>query len=161
STPELLENTLLQLPMRDLLVTAPLVCKTWHAVTLSPIIQRTLFFEGDPSASKRVQNPLLRELFPPFFALPPPPNGQRSKSAAWPGNADTITTMPWSKTTRPWSKAPSAFKRAEASWRRMLVIQPPVHTVRITQTMNSFMCTSQRHGLLKDSSLRMGVLYDL
>jgi hypothetical protein len=38
STPELLENTFLQLPMRDLLVTPRLVCKTWHTVTLSPII---------------------------------------------------------------------------------------------------------------------------
>ncbi|KAJ7813742.1 hypothetical protein B0H14DRAFT_2852130 [Mycena olivaceomarginata] len=156
STPELLENTLLQLPMRDLLATAPLVSKTWHTVTLLPIIQRALFFEADPSMSRRIQNPLLGKLFPPFFARPPPANGQRSKSAPWPGNADAITTMPW-------SKAPDAFKRAEASWRRMLVIQPPLHTVGITQTINSFMCSDVRRGVLKDlaSPLRMGVLYDL
>lgn len=63
----------------------------------------------------------------------------------------------------PWSKAPDAFKRAEASWRRMLVAQPPVQTARITQTINSFMCNSERHGVLKDSDmpLRMGGLYDL
>jgi hypothetical protein len=156
STPELLENILLQLPMRDLLVTTSLVCKTWYTVTLSPIIQRALFFEADPSASKRVWNPLLRKLFPPFFARPPPADDQRSKSAAWPGNVDAITTMPW-------SRAPDAFKRAEASWRRMLVIQSPVRTVRITQTINSFMCCDERQGVMKDSDLplRMGVLYDL
>ncbi|KAJ7808517.1 hypothetical protein B0H14DRAFT_3152041 [Mycena olivaceomarginata] len=156
STPELLEATLLQLPMRDLLVTAPRISKTWHAVTLSPIIQRALFFETDPSASKRVRNPLLRKLFPPFFARPPPANSQRSQSAVWPGNADAIIAMPW-------SKAPDAFKCAEASWRRMLVAQPPVQTVRITQTINSFMCNPERHGVLKDSDmpLRMGGLYDL
>ncbi|KAJ6574456.1 hypothetical protein B0H19DRAFT_603891 [Mycena capillaripes] len=154
STPELLEATLLQLPMRDLLVTAPLVCKTWHATTLSPAIRRALFFDADPSASKRVRNPLLRKLFPPFFARPPPANSQRSNSRAWPGNAEAITTMPW-------SKAPDTFDRTEASWRRMLVTQPPVQAVHITQTINSFMCISERHGVLKESPLRMGLLYDL
>ncbi|KAF8141028.1 hypothetical protein K438DRAFT_1995431 [Mycena galopus ATCC 62051] len=51
-TPELLERTLSQLPMRDLLVAAPL---------------RVLFFEPDPGTSTElVQNPLI-EFFPPFF----------------------------------------------------------------------------------------------
>ncbi|KAF8209890.1 hypothetical protein K438DRAFT_1960111 [Mycena galopus ATCC 62051] len=61
----------------------------------------------------------------------------------------------------PWVKAPDAFRRAEASWRRMLATQPPVHTILITKTNHSFMCTSERHEVLKDSPLRMGALYDL
>ncbi|KAJ7348323.1 hypothetical protein DFH08DRAFT_865784 [Mycena albidolilacea] len=64
STPELLELTLSHLPMRDLLVTAPLVSKTWQALTLTPALQRALFFQPDPS-SLSVHNPLLVELSRP------------------------------------------------------------------------------------------------
>ncbi|KAJ7860098.1 hypothetical protein B0H14DRAFT_3446289 [Mycena olivaceomarginata] len=44
--------------MRDLLVTAPLVGKTWQALTLIPVLQRTLFFHPDLS-SDPAQNPLM------------------------------------------------------------------------------------------------------
>ncbi|KAF7344859.1 F-box domain-containing protein [Mycena venus] len=67
STPELLEHTLSLLPLRDLLVTAPLVSRTWRTMALSPTLQRTLFFDPDPSATNPAQNPLLAETFPPFF----------------------------------------------------------------------------------------------
>ncbi|KAJ7916298.1 hypothetical protein B0H13DRAFT_1998205, partial [Mycena leptocephala] len=53
STPELLELTLSHLPMRDLLVTAPRVSKTWQATTLCPTLQRALFFQPDPPGSER------------------------------------------------------------------------------------------------------------
>jgi hypothetical protein len=151
STPELLEHILARLPMRDLLVTAPLVCKTWQAVTLSPTLQRALFFEPDPSASvsaKRVQNTLLVEMFSPFFAF------RKDDSSPWPGDTDSIMAMPW-------SKAPDVFKRAEASWRRMLVTQPPTPTVVVIQTSYNPVCASDRRGVLNDVSLRMGGLYDL
>ncbi|KAJ6508680.1 hypothetical protein C8R45DRAFT_1089836 [Mycena sanguinolenta] len=145
STPELLEQVLVQLPMRDLLVAAPLVSKSWHALTLSPTVRRALFFEPDPlgSASERVLNPLLMETFPPFFAL------QQGE-----GSPGTIETMPW-------SKAPYAFKRKEASWRRMLVTQPPVHSMIIRQTYQSMSGAFERRAVLEDLSLRMGALYDL
>ncbi|KAJ6508681.1 hypothetical protein C8R45DRAFT_449819 [Mycena sanguinolenta] len=147
STPELLEQILVQLPIRDLLVAAPLVSKTWHAVTLSPTLQRTLFFEPDPlaSSSKRVQNPLLAETFPPFAFC---------EGKLWLGSLDAIEATPW-------SKAPDAFKREEASWRRMLVSQPPVQTMVIEQEVHGMGGSSERQAVLDDLSLRMGVLYDL
>ncbi|KAJ7125390.1 hypothetical protein C8R44DRAFT_782988 [Mycena epipterygia] len=149
STPELLELILAQLPMRDLLLTAPLICKTWQAITLSPTVQCALFFQPDPQ-SEPVQNPLLVEMFPPFFA--PEPEAQRR--FWWPGQASSIKRMPW-------SKAPDAFRRKEASWRRMLVTQPPPQTMIVTVTCHGQGGDSVRRAELNDLSLRMGVLYDL
>ncbi|KAJ6508677.1 hypothetical protein C8R45DRAFT_449643 [Mycena sanguinolenta] len=147
STPELLEQILVQLPIRDLLVAAPLVSKTWRAVTLSPTLQRALFFEPDPlaSPSKRVQNPLLVETFPPFAFC---------EGKLWPGSLDAIEAMPW-------SRAPDAFKRKEASWRRMLVSQLPVQTMVIEQEVHGMAGSSKRQAVLNDLSLRMGALHDL
>ncbi|KAJ7244134.1 hypothetical protein B0H12DRAFT_1236182 [Mycena haematopus] len=151
STPELLEKILVHLPIRTLLVTAPLVSKTWHAATLSPTLQRALFFAPDPSASPstRVHNPLLVETFPPFFAFP---EGNRT---AWPG-MDAIEAPPW-------SQAPAAFQRADASWRRMLVAQPPPQSMLITQDYSAALGVFERRAVLGDlsDSLRMGLLYDL
>ncbi|KAF7360675.1 F-box domain protein [Mycena venus] len=149
STPELLELTLIHLPMRDLLVTTPLVCKMWQAgITLTPALQRTLFFQPDPSASAPIQNPLLVELFPPFCEIFYPSQCSRTCTAS------SITTMPW-------SKASEAFRRVDASWRRMLVTQPPVQTLLVKQTRHSRRGSSVRRAVLRDLSLTMGTLYDL
>ncbi|KAJ6537697.1 hypothetical protein B0H19DRAFT_1180680 [Mycena capillaripes] len=147
STPELLELILTHLPMRDLLVAAPLVSKTWQTITLSPTLQRALFFQADPS-SEPICNPLLVEMFPPFFAQP------GENRWLWPGKASSIMAMPW-------SKAPGAFKRKEASWRRMLVAQPPVQKMIITETRHNRGGDSERRAVVNDLSLRMGRLYDL
>ncbi|KAJ7227784.1 hypothetical protein C8J57DRAFT_1388566 [Mycena rebaudengoi] len=157
STPELLELTLSHMPMRDLLVTAPLVCKMWQEIILhqpfdkyadvAPSLQRALFFQADP-ISEPVQSPLLVEMFPPFFAAEGPDRW------SWPGDADTIMSMQW-------SKAPKAFKRKEASWRCMLVYQPPAQTMIITEISHDRRCNFKRQGGLQDLSLRMGVLHDL
>ncbi|KAF7377264.1 F-box domain protein [Mycena sanguinolenta] len=146
SSPELLEHTLTHLPMRDLLVTAPLVSQMWHAITLTTTLQRLLFFEPDTS-SGRAENPLLVELFPPFFA-----QGGRGRWT-WP-NFEAIKTMAW-------SKAPDAFKRPEASWRRMLVTQPPARRLVMTERSHAQDGDFVRRGVLDDPCLRMGVLYDL
>ncbi|KAF8205218.1 hypothetical protein K438DRAFT_2014700 [Mycena galopus ATCC 62051] len=148
STPELLEHTLAHLPMRHLLVVAPLVSRMWQAITLSPTLQRALFFEPDSSATEPIQNPMLVELFPPFFS----PAGKVPWS--WPGNAYEIKHMPW-------AKAPSAFKRANASWRRMLVTQPPTQTLVVTHTSHTMSGNYEHRAEMKDLSLRMGMLYDL
>ncbi|KAF7341164.1 putative f-box domain protein [Mycena venus] len=124
STPELLELILSYLPMRHLLLTAPL---------------------PDPTAADPVQNPLLVELFPPFFA--PEVEGHTHDSAS-------IRSMPW-------SKAPAAYRRKEASWRRMLVTQPPAKTMIIAETHCRLCGGSERRAVLKDIFLTMGVLYDL
>ncbi|KAJ7692869.1 hypothetical protein B0H17DRAFT_1060892 [Mycena rosella] len=148
STPELLALILAQLPMRDLLLTAPLISKTWHEVTLSPTVQRALFFQPDPSPSAPITNPLLMEVFPPFFA----PEG--TNRWAWPGTASSIASMPW-------AKAPEAFKRADASWRRMLLVQPPAQKMIVVETCHGQMGDSESRTVLHDGPLRMGQLYDL
>ncbi|KAJ7237674.1 hypothetical protein C8J57DRAFT_1568119 [Mycena rebaudengoi] len=90
STAELLELILAQLPLNILLATVPLVSKTWQSATLSPTLQRALFFQPDP-LSRPVQNLLLTALFPPFF----PADQQVRKASA-------IAAMPW-------ANAPAAF----------------------------------------------------
>ncbi|KAJ7834803.1 hypothetical protein B0H14DRAFT_2319035, partial [Mycena olivaceomarginata] len=136
STPVLLELTLSHLPMRDLLVTAPLVNKTWLALTLTPTLQRALFFQPDP-LSPPMQNPMLAEIFPPFFT-PGPPNEIIWK---WP--------------------APDVFKREDASWQRMLIKQPPVQTLIIEAMFYGQLGSFHREAVVTDLSLRMGALYDL
>ncbi|KAJ7636302.1 hypothetical protein FB45DRAFT_906342 [Roridomyces roridus] len=151
STPELLTCILTQLPMRDLLVTVPLVSKTWQAITQTPEVQRLLFFEPstDSSSSPAVQNPLLAELFPPFFA----PERQDTRfHHSW--MAHTIKAMPW-------SKAPWAFNRANASWRRMLVTQPPARKIIVVQTHSYMRGKSVSRATLEDGPVRMGRMYDL
>ncbi|KAJ6533388.1 hypothetical protein DFH09DRAFT_820291, partial [Mycena vulgaris] len=148
-TPELVEHTLALLPIRDLLVTVPLVNKMWQAITLSPTLQRALFLEADPtaSASHPVKNPLLVELFQPFFA------SNAAKKYPWPGSAASILAMPW-------AQAPEAFKRADASWRRMLVTQPPAQTMVVIQNSHGMGGMSERRAVLRDHPLRMSMLYD-
>ncbi|KAJ6482729.1 hypothetical protein C8R45DRAFT_830695 [Mycena sanguinolenta] len=146
SSPELLERALVHLPMRDLLVTAPFVSKTWQAITLSPTLQQLLFFQPATSSS-RAENPLLVELFSPFFA----PGGPNRRT--WP-DYEAIKAMPW-------SKAPDAFKRPEASWRRMLVTQAPPRRLVITERCQGQSGDFVRRAVLDDPCLRMGVLYDL
>ncbi|KAJ7268082.1 hypothetical protein B0H12DRAFT_1320651 [Mycena haematopus] len=149
ATPELLELILAQLPTRDLLVSASVVSKTWQATTRTPTLQRTLFFLPNPS-SEPVQNPLLAELFHPFFTV-----NSDCVSRTWSGpggNAATLMAMPW-------AKAPEAFKRADASWRRMLVIQSPAQTMLVTSFTRG---RPRRRVVLKDlEALRMGILYDI
>ncbi|KAJ6517226.1 hypothetical protein C8R47DRAFT_250053 [Mycena vitilis] len=148
STPELLEQILARLPMQDLIVTATLVSKTWHATTLTPHLQRILFFQPDPT-SEPVQNPLLVAKFPPFFV----PEMWVSSRSSWP-DANSIKQLPW-------AAAPAAFRRREASWRRMLVRQPPVQTMRISETCDGQLSDYGRCAQLCDLDLRMGTLYDL
>ncbi|KAJ7187327.1 F-box domain-containing protein [Mycena filopes] len=148
STPELLELILSQLPLRDLLVTAPRVCKLWTAVTLTPTLQRALFFQPDPNGTAR-RNPLLIAAFPPFFT---------SDEPSGPGD---ILRMPW-------ATASDAFRRETASWRRMLVVQPPARTLLILSRHHSPGRTYGTVDLNLDgggdrdgTGLRMGVLYDV
>ncbi|KAK7049186.1 F-box domain protein [Favolaschia claudopus] len=147
ATPELLEHTISYLPLRDLLVTVPLVSTTWHAITQTPNIQQALFFEPDPSASERILNPLLVELFPPFFTE------YEKNRFSWP-TAKTIKSLPESGPF-------AAFRRPEASWRRMLVSQPPPQTMLIKQKSHGMRGDSKRTAVLHDLSLRMGTLYSL
>ncbi|KAK7039734.1 putative MFS transporter [Favolaschia claudopus] len=150
SSPELLEVVLSHLPMHDLLCIAPLVNKTWQATTTTPFLQRVLFFESDPSAdpSDPTRNPLLTEIFSPFFTR------LENRYTTWPGSLFSIKAMPWAKN-------PDAFKRAGASWRRMLVTQPPVRRLAVEYVSIAPTYSSTRSATMSDLSLRMGYLYDM
>ncbi|KAJ6585710.1 hypothetical protein B0H19DRAFT_1110560 [Mycena capillaripes] len=153
STTELLEHILERPPMRALLVTAPLVSKTWQAITLTSAFQRALFLQPDPASSQSapVKNPLLEEVFAPFFRRDSDLNPQNRFT--W-SDAKAIKAMPW-------SKAPDAFRRREASWRRMLVQQPPAQTMLVTEKCEGQLGDEERRAVLRDLELRMGLLYNI
>ncbi|KAJ7064044.1 hypothetical protein C8F01DRAFT_1130159 [Mycena amicta] len=157
STPELLELILVLLPMSDLLVSASRVSKLWNAfITLSPTLQRALFFQplantNTNTVTAPARNPLLIAMFPPFFA---------SDDTADPEDA---FNGPLAIQAMPWAHAPKAFRRQTASWRRMLVVQPPSRALLVKNEYLTPAGTHERQGRLDLDpldGLRMGVLYD-
>ncbi|KAK7049189.1 putative MFS transporter [Favolaschia claudopus] len=157
STPELLELILIDVPRLDLLLSAPLVCKTWQATTKTPTIQRLLFFLPDPTipASERILNPLLEAKLPPFFT--PDPYGQGGN---WCRVAYRhIRLMPWSKKVK-------AFTCAEASWRRMLTTQPPTQQILVKEVIYESNNNRERRAFLHAQYYpplfaTMGFVYDV
>ena len=108
---ELLEMILLQLDMRTLLISQR-VCRKWSSlIRSSSRIQETLFFKPvlPDSVPTKVQNPLLAEVFPPFFIE------MESRISM---NSFDMVKHP---------EKQRAYLRPEASWRRMLVQQPPAY----------------------------------
>ena len=58
STPELLERILVYVPVKDLLLRAPLTCKRFHQATdTSPCLRRRLFLEPDLKCSRTAPLP--------------------------------------------------------------------------------------------------------
>ncbi|KAK7049187.1 putative f-box domain protein [Favolaschia claudopus] len=128
STPELLELILVDVPLRDLLLVAPLVCKIWCATTKTPTIQRLLFFLPDPSVpgTDKIFNPFLQKEFPPFFEVPGEGSCGWCRLSFW-----DLKSMPWFR------KRAKAFKYAEASWRRMYITQPPTQRMLVLDIKHS------------------------
>ncbi|KAI0107253.1 hypothetical protein GGR51DRAFT_559594 [Nemania sp. FL0031] len=115
-TAELLEQILLHLDMRTLLTAAQLVRRQWRdLITTSPTLQQALYFKPVAQASgPRTPNPLLAEVFPPWFRLD---LDQRSPLVC----RDNFREL---RIGRTWLRR--AFMHPAATWRRMLVQQPPV-----------------------------------
>ena len=151
STPELLEGFLLEVPLRDLLVAAQRVNPNWHEmVASSPALQQKLFFQPRSAQEDRELefNPLLQQLFPPWFETPKSrfERGEPFKALQW--NKNPTTQM--------------AYARREASWRRMLPMQPPPKTLRVVKHSYSQGGESKAGGGIKfQDGVRMGTLYDL
>ncbi|KAL1998093.1 hypothetical protein VTN02DRAFT_6876 [Thermoascus thermophilus] len=168
TTPELLERILLHLDLRTLLTAAQRVCRAWtRLIASSPALQRALFFRPVPyelsgnnivtgkrkrKKGEKVYNPLLAELFPPFFPRPTTPN-----------RLDQLD-LDLDLARNPTKQA--AYLRRDASWRRMLVQQPPARSlsyIRVSQARGGqswarFTIPVPGPG---DSGLRMNMLYDL
>lgn len=122
---ELLEQILLHLPQRDLLL-AQRVCKRWHAViNRSNHIQQALYFLPRPpatsSSSQPVINPLLTNAFAGYFQFL---TGEESIGAY----TSTWGCLLLCSTEKRWQQR---IVREEASWRRMLMTQPPVFDVDV------------------------------
>ncbi|KAK6971716.1 putative MFS transporter, partial [Favolaschia claudopus] len=152
STPELLELILVDVPLRDLLLVAPLVCEIWRATTKTPTIQRLLFFLPDRSVSEteKIFNPFLQKKFPPFFEVPGEGSCGWCRLSFW-----DLKSMPWFR------KRAKAFKYAEASWRRMYITQPPTQRMLVVDSKHAEGHWQERWGAFESMSLRMGFLYDL
>lgn len=118
---ELLEQILLHLPMRDVLL-AQRVCTRWRSVIIhSNRLQRALYFVPSPipsgSCPPLVHNPLIASAFAAYFSFP-------TANYRKPYNTYVILKS----TEKPWE---DSVKRKDASWRRMLIAQPPAYNVLV------------------------------
>lgn len=116
--PELLEEVLLHLGQRRILLLQRVSRFWFNTIFGSPKLQQKLFFQPLPP-SKAAQtspqfNPLVEELFPFLFAAHPCPGTHICKNIT----ARCITNWTWKLDRR------QAVLRPEASWRRMLPVQP-------------------------------------
>jgi len=159
STPELLEAFLLQASLRDLLVAAQRVNRSWHEmVASSPALQQKLFFQPCPRQEDREPefNPLLQQAFPLWFENPsggPPSRFKQEFSRGEPFKA-----LQWNK--NPATR--NAYARREASWRRMLSRQPQQKALRVVKHSHFRGGNSKAEGHIQfQDGVRMGPLYDL
>ncbi|ORY13921.1 hypothetical protein BCR34DRAFT_249237 [Clohesyomyces aquaticus] len=130
---ELLEQILLNLSMLDLLL-AQAVCMRWHTVIqTSPRIQRALYFlprevPPSPTPADFKPNPVLAAAFADNFEFSKPMGlyhiWQRNPKAP----KEFCTEILLHNTMDSWEEA---IKYKNASWKRMLVIQPPVIHVTV------------------------------
>ncbi|KAE9407533.1 hypothetical protein BT96DRAFT_971236 [Gymnopus androsaceus JB14] len=144
-TPELLDRILSQLDMRTLLTAAQLVSHYWHdIITQSPSIQQALCFQPKQNtANEQMQNPLLAELFEPWFDG----NGAHDRRK--------FMKMPLASTR-------DVFLREDATWRQMLVAQPPLLQLGIWTQMHGMRGDSHQFEILEfPNGLRMGEFYDI
>jgi len=155
SIPEILEAILLNIEPRHLLVNAQRVNRTWHStIRCSPPLQRVLFFEACPRNEKRESefNVLLSAAFPPFFEH----NPDVEDDAKW--TQESLSKMDWNSCLQ----KRDAYSREEASWRRMLVLQPPIKELNILKSWSCMTGMGKIRGRkLVPDGLRMGLLYDL
>ena len=124
NTPELLEAILSQLPPHDLLLAQRISRPFQAAITSSPTLQQLLFIRAAPVKDPKEWslNPLLRDLFAPFFVVPAPNARAASTFTSLQRNEGCCT-----------SEEMNALLRKEASWRRLLLLQPPVRVLGVTQ----------------------------
>lgn len=160
-TPELLEQVLLYLPMRDLLHSQR-VCRYWKdVIDSSPVLQQALYFRPVPVGRKHgevglnlqdqhsnIFNPLLQEVFIEWF------NSSSYLNPKSRNNREYVAYIPMQRDD------PEIFNRPEASWRRMLFQQS------VPAAQETLICFRKRVGPYPYSiiSLRsdytMGKLYD-
>lgn len=149
--PEVVENILLFLPMRDLLLDQR-VCTRWqNVIQAAPRLQQALFFRpvsnlsvGKDGRIERESNSILEATFPAWFP----------KLLVY--GEHRIADSPWAtKLTR------LAILRRDASWRRMFTAQPPLTVWEEAHGKISLGEHSLHTGSMEvREGVRMGLVYD-
>lgn len=153
--PEVVENVLAFLPMRDLLLDQR-VCIQWRdLIHDAPRLQEALFFKSVPTrrigkdtmtACTREFNSLLENVFPLWFSSP--------LDLRYGGH--DIDHLRWATTV-----ARLAILRSDASWRRMLTAQPPFTVWEEAHGRTVYGGSSLQTGSMEVvDGLRMGLVYD-
>lgn len=118
---------MLHLPERDLLTNAQRVNQLWYSIiTTFCSLQQKLYFQPLPSTkytTECIANPILVELFSPWF------KGFKRDIPPTSIERDDFRSLDWNSS----GAKREAYRRKDASWRRMLVVQPPV--IKLTHTM--------------------------
>ncbi|CZR65701.1 uncharacterized protein PAC_15601 [Phialocephala subalpina] len=148
ANPELLESILLSLPLFDLLVRAPRVCRLFRdTIKKSISLQQALYFAPKHDASRPVPNPLIRHV----------PNGNvMFIDQRFPKSASVLPGNPLGRYTWPedpmsdlkpfpgWQEmVHESYDREGASWKKMLVIQPPVKELSLARSKHFIITTPQ------------------
>lgn len=116
---ELLEKICLELPIKDLLVNAQRVCKTWREIiTQSVKLQQALFLAPLPGPSLQ------------FMSKSGPKTWQQDGNDS---NSYTMFGNPFSSIIRI-TRREDTLDRPNSSWRRMLVSQP---SIRVSAYLSS------------------------
>ncbi|KAF2010574.1 hypothetical protein BU24DRAFT_467190 [Aaosphaeria arxii CBS 175.79] len=128
---ELLEAILLRLPLQVLLTTAQRVCKRWHAVICSSRrIQRALYLlpneNQDVPGTRRayIPNPLIARAFFAYLRFDVWTEHTRAGTEDHVDVALKMTSLEY----------PASIRYGAASWRKMLVTQPLIKEVVVTDT---------------------------
>ncbi|VUC29138.1 unnamed protein product [Clonostachys rosea] len=161
-TVEILEAILLQLDLRDLLLSQLISAHFKLIISTSPAIQQRLFLSPAPANTPPQLNPMLAALFPVLFSLKRPVDTNQLYQLQ-----DTIGTQEW-YTDESWRHK---LLRPDASWRRMFPVQPPAKLDEI-KIFSYDWCLYQasrrartRLGRelqpMQETGIRMGLLYDL
>lgn len=150
--PEVLENILVRLPMKDLLLDQR-VCTQWRdLIQAAPRLQEALFFKpistrhvGQNGKISRERNSLLEAAFPGWFVKPLRQWGQAH-----------FADVSWAT-----SAARLAILRRDASWRRMLTAQPPLAIWEEAHGLTVYGGSSLQIGSVEvKDGIRMGLVYD-
>lgn len=154
STPELLELILLNLPHRDLLLSRRISSTFNKLIDFSRPLQQKLFLHPSPDTTLKDwhANPLLRDLFLPFFAAPEDRFNSRDYSV--------LKALDWAKD----EKTRQAIIRKEANWRQMALISHPPHLLRVVKWTHDMDGSSEVMAHVPFDSKKgvtMGAVYDI
>ncbi|OBT90802.1 hypothetical protein VE02_00660 [Pseudogymnoascus sp. 03VT05] len=166
SIPELLQSILTHLPVPELLLAAPLVSRTWqHAILSSPLLQQQLYFAPAPITTPRTINPLLAAKFPALFDSPhfsqqyDIPSSTKKEIPQFRYMLNRYFRRYVVKMEEMWEmecfaseEAKKVFFYPGASWRRMLVVQPPVSGTELRNGVEA--------GGVGKEDLTMGALFE-